>query len=262
MSDEIRKLPKQPLNCVLAEFRFSQILKIQDHIPDIQESIRKTYPVLNRADQQTVQMAEQGIEIRTVFEWLFSTQDRKSAVIIGTDRLVFVTSSYDRFPEFSDRCLAVLSALHEVTGLSLLTRIGLRYNDFIVIEEPIRPEHIVDPQFLPQEKLSALGDGVNHYRTESSIRTKEGTLLTRSLLGRHGLALMSDLDKGLIELEYAGDAEKLVLLLDFDHYWAAEEPGVVFELGVAKDHLDRLHETARAAFWAATSEYARNEIWT
>jgi len=263
MSDEFRKLPKQPLNCVLAEFRYTKILKISDHIPDIQESIREIYPVLGNGDQQVVQVTGQKINVVTSSEWVFGSSDEKSAVIIGSDRMVFITSEYARFPEFSDQCLYILKSLYSIAKPSLLLRIGLRYNDYIVIDDPEKASEVIDPKFLPLDKLTCLGDGEYQYRTESSLKTAEGTLLMRSFIGKHGLSVMPDLEGSLpIVLKFAGDKEKLALLLDYDHSWAAKQPGEDFNLGVAKRHLDDLHSVARKAFWATTTENARTNIWT
>lgn len=263
MCDEPRKLPKQPLTLVLAEFCYSPLLKIEKHIPDIQEMIRKSYPLLNRADQQTVQVADQEISVTKASQWIFTSQDLRSAVRISSDRLVFVTSRYERFPEFSDRCLDVLSTLKEIVDPTLLLRIGLRYNDHIVFEDLDHATELVDAQLIPNIDFVSLGTGVNHHRIETSIQTSEGALQIRSLLGKHGYAVMPDLSQTLpVKLEVAGEPDKVALLLDFDHSWSAEEPGVSFELAVAKDHLDRLHDTARAAFWKATTEHARSNLWT
>jgi uncharacterized protein (TIGR04255 family) len=264
MTDKIRKLAKHPLNCVLAEFKYSPILKIGSHIPDIQERIRKKYPVLGQVEQQHIQIAGQEIQVSKSSEWVFSSEDQHSSVVIGSDRFIFITSDYERFPNFSERCEDVLSILADIADPSLLLKIGLRYNDYIHIEDHEDATNVVGTQFLPLPDLIKLGGNIGNYRTETSIFTSEGTLLIRSLVGKHGLAVMPDLSQVLppLGLNFKGDLEKTVLLLDFDHSWTAENSGIKFSIDAAKSQLERLHNIARQAFWEATTEYARSELWS
>lgn len=263
MRDEPRKLSNQPLTLVLAEFRFSDVLRIEGHIPDIQEKIRKQYPVLKKSDHQTVQLADQAIKVHSTSQWLFTSTDQRSTVIIGHDRLVYITSDYDRFPEFCDRCFSTLEVIKEVVDPTLLLRIGLRYNDHIVTDNPDQLAKCVDPQLLPNPKFNSLGPAINHHRIDTSVQTSAGSLSIRSLFGKHGLIVMPDLSQALpVELKDPHGSPEASLLLDFDHSWTAKDPGIPFELELAKEHLDSLHLTARQAFWQVTTEYARSNLWS
>jgi uncharacterized protein (TIGR04255 family) len=261
MQSNPEKLRYQPLTMVLAEFQYSDVLKIKQHIPDIQEHIRKKYPILGHIEQKTVQVAGAEVSVETSSQWSFLSHDQLSAVVIGKDRMVFMTSDYDRFPAFSEQCLYLLECVKDLVDPSLLTRIGLRYNDHIdIVIDKIA--EIVDPQMLPNEKLTSQGKSTISHKEETVIETSEGVLSLRSSLGFHSSVVMPDLAALPIKVAKTATPEALSLLLDFDHVWSAEDRGVQFDLDIAKLHLNGLHSIARQAFWDVTTDYAKDNLWS
>ena len=100
--EEYKKLNKQPLKLVLAEFRFSPIMQINEYIPKLQESLRKTYPIPEKRSEQVIQLQSNGINVSNLDRWIFMTGNKKSAVDINQERIVYYTADY--LPPFDLTC--------------------------------------------------------------------------------------------------------------------------------------------------------------
>ena len=263
--EEYQKLKSQPMSIVLAEFRFSEVRKIVDYIPDIQEALRLNYPVYSEGQSQSVNISPQGVAVdRQVSSWTFGTQDKSRAIVISDNRLIFFSSDYDRFGGYENECISAVEILHNIVKPGLLIRIGLRYNDVVhPVKEDDRLNEYVIPELCISKNVSMLGSAVIRNRTESSIQTKEGVLTVRSMEGVHSLVTMPDLDKQLpVKIRDDIPANSPRLILDFDHIWHASEPGEEFSIDIAKRRLASLHKIARQAFWSVTTEFARKDRWS
>lgn len=262
--EEYQKLTIHPLSLVLTEIRFSEVRKIADYIPDIQEALRQDYPVYSENQSQSVNISPQGIAVdRQLSSWTFGTQDKTKAVEISDNRFVFFSTDYDRFDTYEDKCISTVKVLHDIVDPGLLIRIGLRYNDVIhLVEAGDSLNQYVIPGLCISRNITTLGSAVIRNRTESTIQTEEGILTVRSMEGVHGLVTMPDLNKQLpVNIRNDIPQESPRLILDFDHIWHAPEPGDKFTVDIAKDRLASLHKTARKAFWSVTTEFAREERW-
>lgn len=258
-----QKLTHQPLSLVLTEICFSEVKKIADYIPDIQEALRADYPVYSENQSQSVNISPDGVAVdRQVSSWTLGTKDKTRAVKISENRLVFFSTKYDRFDGYEKECISLVEVLHDIVKLGLLIRIGLRYNDVVhPIEEGDSLNQYVIPELCISKNISELGSTVRN-RTESSIQTVEGILTVRSMEGVHDLVTMPDLSKQL-PVTMRDDIPKNGprLIIDFDHIWHAPEPGDEFAIDTAKKRLASLHMTARQAFWSVTTEFAREKRW-
>jgi len=252
------KLANQPLNLVLAEFRFSEIAKIATYIPDIQEQLRKQYPDFKQHRRHTIQLNESGVvaagDATTL--WTMVGAGRQKGIQIEGGRLIYFCSAYDRFPSFQAECMEVICVLIEVAAPGLLHRVGLRYNDLVVADDD-NVDAYVNPSWHMPAGLAGLG-GAQLYRTETVLSTAVGVLAARTLTGKHAHSIMPDiLQLGLpINVRINNNPERWSTLLDFDHFWESE-PGVDFTADHAQTTLGNLHEPAREAFWKTTTEEAK-----
>jgi uncharacterized protein (TIGR04255 family) len=260
---EYPKLERQPLSLVLAEFRFSPVLKIADFIPDFQERFRKTFPATRDMKRQSIQVDNQGVHVGSIRAWMFTTPEGDKAIEIDQERLVYFSSSYGRFPGFLDECVEALTILKELIDPGLLLRVGLRYNDIVIPGEDEDLTAYLNPSLMPPSPLLNMGADVNQHRTETLFQTDVGILAIRIFVSQLGLTVMPDLS-GRLPVDVRKDAPsgRLSAVLDFDHYWVASERGVIFTPEVAKEHLKKLHRIAREAFWKLTTKFARSERWS
>lgn len=257
---EYRKLARQPLIFALAEFRFSQILQIDEYIPQYQESLRKPYPLFEVMQEHAFQVKEKALDLKLKARWAFLSADRRNVVTLDQDRLIFFTMDYPRFKGFARSCLGALRPFVELVNPELLLRIGLRYGDLIKIADGEALEEYVDPYFDYPKLAKPLGTP-EYQRDEVGIRTDVGRLLIRSIYGNTNLVSLPDI-QGIPGLPQPEKEPSSRIILDFDHVWSADEKEPQqFDLGLIEDILARLHKTAREAFWRITTDEAKDEKW-
>lgn len=257
---EYRKLENQPLKLVLVEFRFSQILQIEQYIPKLQEALRRQYPTFRKSTEQSIHVQADQFEISSSHRWSFISGDKKHAIDISQDKLVYFTNDYPRFDGFAGACKHALQTVIEIVEPSLLLRIGLRYCDLVTTENNEQFSQLVDEKFIPTATTQGLGS-TRHLKTENYIKTQTGTLCIRSWFGVMPLTCPPDIDNVPVQI-VRDQAATERLILDFDHIWEAGEESVPFELEQALTKLDALHEASRAAFWQVTTDYAREAKWS
>lgn len=258
--DNYKKLENQPLKFVLAEFRFSPVMQIAEYIPKLQEALRKEYPLPEKKGEQVVQVETNGISVSKIDRWAFISANKRSAIDINQQRLIYVTADYDRFGGFASACRVALDTLISIVDPSLILRIGLRYSDLVIVDEGENISQLVDSQFSTPNCLGSLGE-MKQQRGESILKTHHGLLAIRSLYGHHNHTCLPDVQDLPILID-ADRSSSERIILDFDHYWESEHNTVNFESEVIIDYLKKLHDVSRKAFWKATTDYARDKKWS
>lgn len=258
--DDYRKLNNQPLRFVLAEFRFSTVMDIQSYIPKLQESLRKQYPIPDKKSEQAIQIQPGGIAVSSFDRWSFMSANKKSAININQDSLIYCTSEYARFQGFSHACKYALDLLANIIDPSLILRIGLRYGDLVKIDANEIATDLVDPYFIFPTCVNQLGKA-QHHRSETILATEFGVLAIRTLYGIHNLSCLPDIQGNLPVILENDETPSERIALDFDHFWESKDQSIAFETNEILQKLESLHETSRAAFWNVTTDYARNQKW-
>lgn len=261
MSNEnYEKLNNHPLLFVLAEFRFSDVRNIEEYIPRLQEKFRKILPFIEENVGQEINITPQGMNISDTKQWAFISKNKKQAVLLNYNRLVYMTADYDRFDGFRDDCEKVISILADEVAPSLLLRIGLRYADLIVKENDEDITTYVQNSICEQGFLSEIGDSKRQIR-ETSIDTSVGFLNIRSMHAENDISVFNDNDNFPIKISRNNEVSERILL-DFDHFWQpdTEENSLNFEPDEVLKKLEVLHKPARQAFWHVTTEKGR-KIW-
>lgn len=260
-----RKLKYQPLSLVLAEIRFSDKLEIEKDIPQIQEKLRKSFPVYSEEQFQGVQFSSGGWQpLPPKKVWRFASKDKHHAVEIADNRLIYLTSEYDRFPGFLDRCMLAVSVLNEVSQPDLLYRIGLRYNDLVSPRDGEALQEYIHDGCWMASALSDVG-GLTQDRSESVFETEVGRLVIRTYVGKINRAVAPDMPPVLpVKIRTDINQGGLSAILDFDHIYSTDpESGDAkdFSPGFIEKKLKELHDPAILAFEKITTDRARNEIW-
>lgn len=259
-----RKLNAQPLSYVLAEFVFSSVMKMKDFIPDIQESLRGVYPELLISESQHVEFkpGNHSVNVQTSEQWAFLNADKSSMLSLNQNKLVFMTTKYDRFDSFYAACESAIDILIDQVSPSLLKRVGLRYGDLVDAVKEFETEDLVQPYLASPDALASLGDVVKHH-TETVLRTTAGVLAVRSLSGNHNLPCFPDMLNTPLSIASPESKPTQRVLLDFDHFWESpNNDAVTFDKAVILEKLAKLHEGSRDAFWKVTTDVARDEAWS
>lgn len=257
---DFRKLNKQPLQLVLLEVRFSNIMDVSKYIPAFQDNIRKAYPITGEPMiSQSFRVSGQSLEVKNSQEWAFASKNRKSAVSIGESRFVLYTTEYPRFEGFADWVKDALNVVKEVMCPSLISRIGMRYCDLVKPEGNEELDKLVRKEMLPDLALNQFGHFVSH-TTETVLENNDGTLIVKTLSGRNNLVLSPDFGSLPVKIEQDNEAS-LRAILDFDHFWQDNENQMDFDVEAVAQKMSAMHTHLRNAFWSVTSDYARNEKW-
>lgn len=254
-----KKLKNQPLTFALAEFKFSPVIKMADFIPELQEALRKKYPSLRNEKEQLIELQSMGMRVGNVDRWSFISANKKSAIDINQERLVFVTAEYDRFPKFSEECRQAITLLAQKVEPGLILRIGLRYSDLVYVPEGSTISDLVDSHLGYFDCLETLGRA-KHKSTETFLETDIGGLAVRTLYGNHNLVCMPDARQLPISLGFDKEASERIIL-DFDHFWESNEESSIFDVEDILAKLESLHTTSIDAFWKITTAHARDTIW-
>ena len=256
---EYCKLGNQPLVFALAEFRFSPVAQIEKFFPDMQEALRREYPLEEMSVEQIMHVQDGTVSLTTVPRRGYFSADRDRVVLLDQNRMIYSTTAYPRFEGFSAACRSLVETLQRVVQPALILRIGLRYGDCIRIGPTESLQTYVDPCFgYPPQALS-LGKP-QFQREEIGIQTDIGNLMIRSLYGVHPLRCLPDL-QGIPGMPVPDTEASHRIVLDFDHGWAPAPKPEAFGADRLLDVLSQLHTTAREAFWSLTSESAKKNQW-
>jgi len=260
MSD-YKKLNNHPLELVLVEVRYSPILNVKKYIPELHDHLRGEFPNFNAVVDKAVNVSIDQVDFSNIERWQFSSKDSQRVVDIDQNRVVYATTKYDRFEGFETEVRLIVEILKKVINPAIYTRVGLRYCDNIVSPDggDMGLSTLVAPQLLFDDTFSKIGQK-GFKRQEYLIATGETHLVIRTVQVVTPQVLPDDLS--LIGLNIKVDeSPKLRILLDFDHFWQDLNKPIDFEVDNILQTLGGLHEASRAAFWDATTPYARNEVW-
>lgn len=258
---DFQKLSNQPLILVLAEFRFSDVLDIETYLPKIQGVFRKEFPVMQTRSAQQIEVGTDGsFQMKSLTEWAFIDAHKTQSIILGPNRIVFITNKYDRFDGLLNKCKFALETLIGIVEPALLLRVGLRYSD-LIIEDDKGLSQYVKASYFDDDSFSRTGE-LQQLSKETIVKTESGYLKVRSLFGETDLVTLEDKQGLVVSLPDIPSSRRLIL--DFDHFWSIEmnnstEP-VEFSLNAILAKLNKLHESSRQAFWDVTTDQGK-ELW-
>jgi len=252
------KLARSPLILVLAQVKFSPILKVSDFVPDIQEVMRGRE--LTRYSGQKAQQVSFGPDLKaeSIQRWVFSSRDQREAVILANDFVVYETSNYEVFGTFWDRFREILEVIKSKVKIDFAEQIGLRYVDLV------RPADGRDASEFLRESIRGLsGEALNlddsrlRHKFLIQAETGHGTLLVKSF-ENYGKDFMSpDLDPSDLRFPVEPSDDEVYRILDFDHIYRGE---INFDPDAIEDKLWALHAVTSKAFLAMVTEEAI-EYW-
>ncbi len=129
---------KNPINEVICQLRFPQILKISTQIPaDFQEAIRESFPQyvqLKQAPAPKIIGQPGNMQLENappVINHQFSTADNVWRVNLTSQFISLSCSRYTRWEDFAQRLDQPLAAFIRIYKPAYFERIGLRYVNFI-----------------------------------------------------------------------------------------------------------------------------------
>jgi uncharacterized protein (TIGR04255 family) len=255
-TDELLKLDNAPLVYVLAQVVFSPILVMENFIPAIQEKLRhKGYVKYKYAPTQEIFLSKE-VQFSVLKRWIFSTRNEQESIVITQNFFVLETSNYDVFDIFITKLKDVITIFQEITDVSLIERIGLRYVDLIRTKEGQTFSDYLQPGLLG---ISAddFGASKTTHRIEQVAITPLGQIAIRLFQSDNGAYLPPDLIDSSVVHSININPGETVAVLDIDHFSAQSKDFVVDEL---IESVQGLHEYIKKAFRSAVTDSAL-ETW-
>ncbi len=251
-----------PVFYTLAQIKFNPIARMEGYVPELQDRLR----CIGYPDYQVEQKIEVAIrkpatpqpDVRPqqMVGWNFTNIDRTESYTLHPDALIFHSTQYAHFDDFSEKVLKGLSLAHEVIELAYIQRIGLRYLDAVVPADGDVLDNYLNPSLLG---LSAATSGqLTHSFTETVSQVDGGTLVARTVITESGLAMPPDLFP--VALTLPDRLYKLsgrIAVLDTD-YFVEHRSG--FDLNSVRERLLASHKRVGETFKSLVTEHAVS-VW-
>ena len=250
------KLERSPLVLVLVQVRFPAYLKMAQHMPEIQESLRAAG--FSRYVEEQTQQVIFGPEIQTGrgSRWVCASRDRREAAILTSNFVVYETSRYDVFETFLDRFRQIVDVVKDQAGIEFSEQVGLRYVDLIRKAGDLEASHFFRESLrgLTSEDL-----GASKSRQQFVIqgKTPHGDLKVQSFENSGGNFMPPDLVSTHLEFDVDLPKDEVFRVLDCDHIFRGE---VDFDSDSLVQKLWGLHEFMTKAFRGAVTPDAI-EYW-
>jgi len=246
------RLERNPLVIVLAQTRISPILRLAEHVPQIQEALRHIgFPRFAEIQQPTLSTIVGGgpPTISLASKYSFVDRTSSSAVVLSSEFITFEVTKYESFEAFVDRWGEVMRLVGDIIKPDLVERIGLRYVDLI---QPRAGERVEDWLKAGLQGLELDLTEVQS-RFEVVARTKDGEFVFRATRPRTGI-IPPDLQPFELTVEPADvPRDGGYVVLDFDHYSAVPRDYNVDELVQA---FWQLHDFVDLAFRSSVTDAA------
>lgn len=252
------KWSNPPVFYTLAQIKFNPIAQMREYVPEIQDRLRRIgYP--DYQPEQKVEVAirnpespQPDVRPQQLTRWHFTNSERTEGYILHPEALVFHSTQYEHFEDFSEKVLKGLSLVHEVIELSYTQRIGLRYLDAVI---PAADKTLADylaPSLLGLS-MSVPGQ-LTHSFTETVSRIDDGTLVARAVITEGGLAMPPDLFPMTLPLPNRfGEPSGQTAVLDTDYF---VEHRNKFNIDHARDQLWSSHTVIGDTFKSSVTDHA------
>ncbi len=219
------KLSKSPISYVLAQVQFPIIQSIADFIPRLQNSIREFFPHFQPITHHQIILLGDGQQsIVLLKQWHFMDKEKKTGILIDQQNLTIHTSHYEQFQPLLTRFETVLNHCCEILELTIFTRLGLRYINFIEngvqnVSQKLQGFQLEGAEFKDNQLIKKV-ETIQHCK--KGIMRIQATHLAdkQAIEGAKNIFVPLDLGNlaSLLSYENYREPKQAYLLLDFDHY--------------------------------------------
>ena len=184
-SDAMGTLPNAPLAYVLAQVVFQPMLNFSEKVPQIQEVLQRDFPrliIMPKSLAVNIDEKSNTTAIDKPLTWEFISEDKHDAIRLMQNMMVFHTTKYEDYRDFSSRFEKAFSAVINVIGEPWIARQGMRYIDFLFSEDNRRPDFFVNNGFRSSQQLD-LGESVEYGHSMSVYKLNPGKLVVKYIWG-------------------------------------------------------------------------------
>jgi uncharacterized protein (TIGR04255 family) len=251
----IPKLPRAPLIFVLAQVKFTPVLKMESYVPDIQEYLRhRGFPKYRQENISNIIIGSEA-KADIVKRWIFEDPENHKQFVLTTESVAFQTTAYDTFDTFLSHLMLATEPLAKYARVELIQQIGLRYVDLLANIDDLKSSELLAPG-LRGIPVSAMELQQGAFSFAMQFQTPCGVLTIRSiqLMGLPTPAILPP-DIGQISLTFPDWISKAQdpRMLDFDHITQRNIP---FTQDALSEELNNLHQYTDRAFRSTSTPEA------
>jgi uncharacterized protein (TIGR04255 family) len=256
-----QKMTHAPVYFTFAQVRHNTILRLDAHVPEIQERMRQAgYPDYRTSQalvlNVTTEKGADGVDIQRatpqpVARHMFASMDGTHAFSIEPGAFAFQTTEYDTFGTFEAQCFTGLRIVHECIKLDYFERIGIRYLDVVVpgTGEPL--QRYLAPGVIGLAGMLPEGVSIGLSLSETHIPLPDADLISRVIVRTGPLGFPMDLEpQGLRVPERFQQVNGVHAIIDTDAFQSERH---AFDLEQIRQRLDMLHKKVWMAFEATTT---------
>ncbi len=258
-----QKLTYAPVYFVLGQVRFNTLLTVDQHVPAIQDSLRKAgYPDFQRGVTLNMNFAPgpgQMPSLEQLPRFQFLNAERTAGFILEQAGMSFQTTDYDTFEPFLAALLLGLDIVHATTPLSYSERIGIRYLDAVSPNAGDKLEQYLSPTVTGL--MTALTGKRELVQSVSETRSKEGNtgLLSRAIIyeqENEGVAFPPELQPIILNVtDRFKKIKGLYAIIDTDSWLEERQP---FDISNLEKQLRVLKDNIGFSFDLMVTDYARD----
>ncbi|MCW8830939.1 MAG: TIGR04255 family protein [Gammaproteobacteria bacterium] len=265
ITDTHGELNNPPLVYTVLMVRFPTQTSLEERIPEVQDALKQVYPIYEKRVQQGIEIirSDDNQTVRTIDtpEFMFFDSARTKGVILKSDRIIFHSSVYPNFEEFSAWFKDVAGAVISILSISHYLSCGIRYID-AVVPDIASGESLEDYLQSSLLNFDICDNGIKKCLSSSQANVYEsdiGVVRFNSYISfNEGVCVPPDLKDiaGLLRFEIVKSVAPFAIL-DFDHGYGAPD-GTADELDLDKlvVQIDEMHTVASNAFLSAITENA------
>jgi len=251
-------MAKPPIFYTIGQIQFNPVLGMAKFVPDIQESLRSSFPDFREENIATLQVriAEGSPPTQAItHRWHFSDLKKTSGYALRPETLVFHTTAYEDSDHFLAKVLEGMAVVTKFANLNYIESVAIRTLDAVVPEQDLNVRDYLNPA------LRGLSDGLDgelkRIVTESLWEIPpHGVLISRVAIVKGALALPMDLFPLPLELKPAlKELNVEHALLDNDRQ---ERERFAFDLEEIRKRLLIVKKGATEAFKQTVSQVALN----
>jgi len=266
MSDRMSAWSNPPLAYALAEVRTERLADIESYQPELAGRLREAFPI--QRTTKTMNIVSSGSQLvvqpTTDTAWEYATPDNCIAVIVRASGLVLHATRYDDSKTFFEQLDYVTQVFANEVPFVYVSRLGLRYIDYVVPKKGEVPEAYVDGRLNPDLELEGVErEGVTTTSNSVYQLTNSTVLHLRYMRARGQPELPPDLsalsleNSPLMTKELKSDFPTAVLDIDCHHTYS---PVQRLDPAREKEQFQFIYNKLFDAFDAAITNHAR-VVW-
>lgn len=147
MTNRTGVLAKSPLKYVLASVRFAPWPLVAKKMDEIQNELRDVLPLMHHIRLETPEAQAQGLGLAQE-AWMLADVDKDYCVQISKDQVIFFTTTYSDYQEFSEKNSRALGVLYRFMNFIDVNNAGVRYIDHVKPAANEKKSDYISKKFL------------------------------------------------------------------------------------------------------------------